>query len=263
MASTGSTIRGVLLAALAVAVLGACSSRGPMLHELGPQELYERAQRDFDAGRWEDAMMAAERLVTIHPGHPQTEQARYIIAQANFNRRQYATAAAEFTRLATDFPNGRYAEEARFKACKSYYELSPPVQLDQEYTKAAVDHCEALLRIFPAGEHAAEVREMVAELRDKLAEKVFIGGEFYYRRRAYDSAILYFEEVVEDHAGSSVAPNALLRLVQSYKAIGYNEEAVEAKEQLLRRYPDSEAARTARELQLADGPHHLGDLGGQ
>lgn len=253
MGSTGSTIRAVLLTALALAVLGGCSSRGPLLHELGPEDLYERAQRDFDAGRWEDAILAAERFVTVYLGHPQMEQARYIIAQANFNRRQYVTAAAEFTRLATDFPRGRYAEEARFKACQSYYNLSPSIQLDQEYTEAALDHCEALVRLFPAGEYTPQAREMVTELRDKLAEKVFIGGEFYFRRRAYDSAILYFEEVVEQHPGTSVAPNALLRLVQAYNAIGYTEEAREAKERLLRQYPDSEAAREVRDLRLADG----------
>ena len=60
-------------------------------------------------------------------------------------RMEYITAANEFSRLATDFPAGPWADDARFRVCESYYELSPHPQLDQEYTRGALDHCQSIL----------------------------------------------------------------------------------------------------------------------
>jgi outer membrane protein assembly factor BamD len=246
--------RYIAFTALAIGLAGAaaCGGRGPMLHELGPQELFERGEREFEARRWDEAIRVFERVVTVHPGHPRIEEAHFLLAESHFNKREFSTAAAEYTRLATAFPRSRWAAEARFKACESYYRLSPNVQLDQQYTKAAVEHCESMIRVFPDSEYAARAQEMLTELREKLAEKVLIGGEFYFRRRAFDSAIMYFEEVVADHAGTAAAPRALLRLVQAYDRIGYDEEARDARERLLREYPDTEAARAAREISLAE-----------
>jgi outer membrane protein assembly factor BamD len=249
------TVRILAVGLLAVAALGAtaCGGSRTALQQLSAEELFERGQRDFERRRWDDAIRALERVVMFHPGHPRLEEAIFLLAEAHYNKREYDTAASEYTRLATAYPRGQYAEQARYRACRSYYNMSPRVELDQQNTKAAVDHCEAMVRVFPNSELAPRVNEMLTELRNKLGEKIYIGGDFYFRRRAYDSAILYFERVVAEHPSTTAAPRALLRLVQAYDRIGYEDEAWEAKQRLLRDYPDTEEAAAAREITLAEG----------
>ena len=140
----------------------------------------------------------------------------------------------------TDF---QHPFERRAGFLESYYRLSPKTQLDQQYTRAAYDHCQSLLSYFPDSEFAPRATEMSAELRNKLADKEFSAGEFYFKRNAFDSAIIYYEATLRDYADSGQAPRALSRLISIYQSLGYKEEEEAARQRLLKDYPNSPEAR--------------------
>jgi outer membrane protein assembly factor BamD (BamD/ComL family) len=83
-------------------------------------------------------------------------------------------------------------------------------------------------------------------MREKLAEKELNRGNFYFQRKMYDSGIIYFNGVLTQYPGTETGAKALLRLYQSYTEIGWEAEAEDAKERLLREFPDSESAREVR-----------------
>jgi len=249
----GTWIRIWLLGAMG-AVAAACSSSQQVVYTLGPDPLFEHGMRAYEARKWSEAIRAFERLVLDFPTHPRIQEARFRLADSYFGRKEYVTAANEFARLATDYPAGEWADDARFKVCESYYRLSPRPELDQEYTRAAIDHCQSLIAYYPSSEFVERAQQIVAGLRDKLARKMLENAQFYYQRNAVDPAILYLEDVVREYPESSSAPKALLRLVQIYRQIGYEEEAEEAKQRLLRDYPDTEEARQVKAVSLAGAP---------
>ena len=76
----------------------------------------------------------------------------------------------------------------------------------------------------------------------ELARKIYGTGDCYFGRRAYHSALIYFENVVENYPGTEWAPKALLKQYEIYGILEYDEERAEVRERLLREYPDSEAA---------------------
>ena len=51
---------------------------------------------------------------------------------------------------------------------------------------------------------------------------------YYFRRKAYDSGILYFKNVLTKYADVAQARDAALRLVESYKANRYQGRRVRA-----------------------------------
>ena len=57
------------------------------------------------------------------------------------------------------------------------------------------------------------------------------------RRHAYDAAIIYFKDIIATFPGAKEIPDALLRLVDSYNAIGYAAEMREACDNLRHYYP--------------------------
>lgn len=233
-----------------VAVLGlagaACASGGLQLTGMTADQVYALAQEKVEARDWDDAVLALETFVFQFPTHPQYQEARFLLGQVHYEKREYITAAAEFARLADDFPGGPLADRARFRVCDAYAELSPKPQLDQEYTQFAIDHCESLLAYYPATEYADSARAIIAGMRDKLARKRFLAGEHYFRRRAWHSAILAYDDVLAEYPNTEVAPQALLRLVETYENLGYAEEAQEHRERLLREFPESAEARRVR-----------------
>lgn len=232
----------MLLVALMIGP-AACASGQPNLVQLGADRLFERGIALLNDGEWSQAITTFEQFVIQYPTHARVQEARFRLGEAYFGKKEYVTAANEFSRLASDYPAGPYADDARFKVCESYYRLSPKSQLDQQYTKAAVDHCESLIAYFPTSDLVPRAREIITEMRLKLARKEFDNGEFYFKRDALDSAIIYYENTLRDYADTSYAPRALSRLIQIYQRLGYEEEEQEMRDRLLRDYPESAEAR--------------------
>ena len=92
---------------------------------------------------------------------------------------------------------------------------------------------------FPDSDAAARARAHVRRLENQFAEKTYKTGIFYQRRKAWDSAIIYFKDVIANYPTTQRAPDALLRLVDSYRAIGYKQELQETCEHLRRFYPNA------------------------
>jgi outer membrane protein assembly factor BamD len=235
--------RPLLLIALLGLALGGCASRGSIIDRLDADGLFQHGTERLADRRWGDAADAFERLLLLYPGHSQAQEARFRLGEANQGRREWITAATEFNRLATEHPAGPWADDARFQACRSYGQLAPRPQLDQEYTRVAIEHCRSLLAYYPDSEYAQPARDLITELTDRLAEKDYLTAEHYFGRRAFDSAIIYYQAIVESYPGTAWAPRALLRLVQTYERLSYDQEAGTTRARLLRDYPASPEAR--------------------
>lgn len=232
----------VLLAA-SLAVLGCAKELPP---DLPAEELYRIGLQKFENQDWNGTIEAMQRFVYEDPGHARVDSARLLIGEAYFNKKQYLTAASEFLRLAQDRPAGRLADLARYRACESYYELSPRPELDQEYTEQAITECRSVALLYPGSSYAGPAVQRGVELRDKIARKYYLNAVYYFRRRAYDSAIVYLDYLLETFRGAAVEPEALLKLYEAYTKLGYSDEADETRDRLLRDHPDSPEARKLR-----------------
>lgn len=239
-------VRTAVSAAVLFMMVACASSSASRLQGLDADALYQVGHDAMREGDWDEAIQAFERFTLQFPTHPRVQEARYRLGEAHMQEEEYITAANEFSRLADDFPAGPWADDARFKVCESYYELSPDPQLDQEYTIGALEHCQSLISYYPDSEYVERARTMHVELTNKLARKLYEAGDFYISRGAIDSAIIYFESVLDQYPDAPVAATALLRLYEAYTEIGYTTEADAARERLLRDFPESAEAGEVR-----------------
>ncbi len=238
-----------LLTAAAVFLLGGllqgCASEPPY-QGLTADQLFELGTREFQEEDWDEAIRVFERLAFTDPTYEGLVDARIYLARAYFNREEYLTAISEYTRVMDRHPGHPRAPEAALGVCRSYVQLSPHVQRDQTYTEQAYNACSNVVADFRGSEVSLRAQELRDQMRDKLARKVFVGGEFYFDRDMYDSAIIYFQDVLAQYPQAPAAADALLHLYRSYAEIGWEEEAEEARQRLLEQFPDSAAAREVR-----------------
>lgn len=230
---------------LALALAG-CATNRVNPAQLTADELYTRAMGFYEAGNMGRALPLMESFVQLHFGDPRSPDVRFELGEAYKRRRQWITAAAHYQRLVEDYPTSEHALAARFGSCESYYNLSPRPQLDQDYTYTAIAHCGALAENFPGTPEAEKAEEYRIELRDKLAEKVYMNARHYMRRRAYDAAVVYFRDVVSNFPQTRFAPMAIQSMVEAFEIMGYVEEAEAQRERLLSEYPDSPEAAELR-----------------
>lgn len=231
-----------LLAAVCLAAAGCSVALPPP--DATPTERFEWSRDRFEDGQYNDAIRGFRDLLFREPLHATTDSARYLLAESYLRTDQHLLAANEFRMLATSRPNSPVADDAQLGMCRSYWELSPSVQRDQEFTRRAIEACTRLIEFFPRSELDSDARSLIDDARMKLAEKqVNVVGRWYYERKYYESAIIYFESAVRDFPDAPVIPRALAMLHDSYSEVGFLAEAEAARETLLERFPDSPEAR--------------------
>ncbi|MBI4538252.1 MAG: outer membrane protein assembly factor BamD [Gemmatimonadetes bacterium] len=232
-----------LLAVCFLTVAAAACASAPRLARMTQDELWQYALAEFEGRNWVRAIAALERLTLVYPNFERSVEVRLRLAQAYFQKKDYLVAASEFQRVTERYPAHELADDAALGVCESYFELSPIPQRDQTYSEKGITACDNVIRSYPGTESVGRATELRESLRTKLAQKDYQNGDFYFHRRLYDSAIIYYEDILERYADTAIAPKALLRLVESYTRIGYTEEAEAARQRLLRDYPNSPEAR--------------------
>ena len=221
----------------------ACASNSKYqgLDATGVFLLAQEEMADEDYG---DAAESLDRLLLVYPNFEDGGEANFLLANAYFLDEQYITAASEYTRFLDRYPGHPRAPEAALGVCRAYSELSPISQRDQTFTDQALAVCRNVVADYPTLPVAQEAAQLSNEMRGKLARKIYENGDFYLRRGLNDSAIIYFEDVVNNYPESEFAPDALLGIIEAYQRIGYEDEVQQARDRLLTDYPDSEAARS-------------------
>lgn len=240
--------RSLALSALIAVLLVGCGG-GDRYQGMDAETLFRLAETEFEQEDWQDAIDALERLRLNFPDWTRIAEARMLLADAHFRDEEYLTARSEYQRFRERFIQHPLAVVAALGECRSLAALSPHPQRDQTHTREAITVCGNVTVDYQGTPQAAEARAIREELRYTLAEKEYLTASHYFRRRQWDPAIKYYEFVVNLYPETEFAPQALLGLYRANLRIGYDDLAEEARERLLREYPDSPAAAELR----ADG----------
>ena len=237
----GRTIATLVLC-LALGGLAAChhGRRSAAAPAAQPAVDLERALALFRRGDFRHAQVLLQRTTfEFAPGAPEMAQVRYYLAECYFQLGDYVQAAADFRKVADEFSTSEYAPLALLRAGDANLRLWHRPELDPTYGETALAVYQELAGRYPDTDAAARARPHVKRLENQFAEKTYKTGMFYLRRKAFDSAIIYFKDVIANYPNAQRAPDALLRLVDSYRAIGYKQEVQETCDHLRRFYPNA------------------------
>jgi len=226
---------------LGLATLAVGCHHGPRVQTVtSPETELRRAQDLIRRGDHRRALLVLQRLTfEFAPGQAEAAAARYYLAECYFQTGDRVQAAHDFRKVADEFPASEYAPLALLRAGDANLRLWRRAELDPTYGETALSIYQELAGRYPDTDAAARARPHVQRLQNQFAEKTYKNGMFYLRRKAYDSAIIYFKEVIATYPSATLAPDALLRLVDSYRAIGYKDELQETCAHLRRFYPQA------------------------
>lgn len=192
------------------------------------RQLWTRAMHLYRHGNWGKAAIQFERVILeLPPGDTLTAEARFRLAECYFGQRNQLQAAREFRKVSDEAPNARLAPEALLRVGDAYADLWRRPELDPTYGQTALSTYQELLNRYPDAPAAARARQRIVGLEEWFARKEFKAAQYYYRLKAYDSAILYLKDIAATYPRASITPRALLQLVAAYRKVGYTEDMQE------------------------------------
>ena len=153
--------------------------------------------------------------------------------------RDYSSSIQSAQRFLSIHPGNKDAPYALYLIAIDYYEQVGDVTRDQKVTAQALGVLGEVVRRYPDTRYAADARLKIDLVNDHLAGKEMEIGRFYQSRAEWLAAVIRFRTVVEKYDTTSHAPEALMRLVESYLALGVPEEARKAAAVLGANYPGS------------------------
>ena len=206
--------------------------------------LWAQAERAVRHGKWGDAEKLLNRVILeFSPGDRRVALAHFNLGEALFAQGRQLEAAREFRKASDETPNDPIAPEALLRLGDVYSDLWRRPELDPTYGQTALSTYQELLNRYPGSNAAKRAELRIAELNERFAFKAYKAAMFYFRLKAYDSAILYLKDLIATYPKASVAPDALVKLVQAYRKLGYGEDVQETCDYIKRFHPKAPGAR--------------------
>jgi len=229
------------LVAVTLLAASACGSAN-RYQGMDAEALFLMATEEYADDKYTDAAKSVDRLILLYADWEGLPGARMLLADSHYGAGDYLTARAEYVRFLDRYSGHENAVIASFGVCRSLASLSPSMPRDQVFTRDAIATCRNVLLDYQGTPESIQAAELATNMRLKLAEKEFMTADFYFRRKLWDSAIKYYEFVVNLYSETEFAPKSLAGIYYANLAIGYEDEAETAKRHLLDTYPESAEA---------------------
>jgi outer membrane protein assembly factor BamD len=255
--------RAALLLALSVSLvpLSACATLGRNRTRADTRyvardvnTLYNAAWDRMRQRNYAQAAVIFDEVERQHPYSIWARRAQLMSAFCYYAAGDHTKSIESARRFMSIHPGNRDAPYALYLIALNYYEQISDVTRDQAVTRQALESLGEVVRRYPDTPYAADSRVKVDLVRDHLAGKEMEIGRFYQRRRQWLAATVRFRTVVDEYQTTSHAPEALMRLTESYLALGIPEEARRAAAVLGANYPNTHWYQRAYELVQRHAP---------
>jgi outer membrane protein assembly factor BamD len=234
-------IAGPCLALTMAATLTACASTEETPYVERPVEMiYSEAAAAMDQERYKEAARLFDEVERQHPYSQWATRAQLMAAYAHYQALQYDDAIIALDRFIQLHPGSEDIAYAYYMKGLCYYEQITDVGRDQRVTQQALDALGELTRRFPESPYSRDAALKIDLTNDHLAGKEMEIGRYYLRQGYQNAAIGRFRTVIEKYQTTSHVPEALHRLTEAYLALGVVDEAQAAAAVLGHNFPGSE-----------------------
>ena len=242
--------------ALCGTLLSACAPKDDLMSlapEVPADKLYNEGVGALNKGEYTDAAKKFEELDRQHPYSELSKRSLLLSAFAKYRKGDYDEAVQAAQRFVTLHPGSPDVAYAHYLIAQSYYNQVSDVTRDQAKTERALTALNEVVRRFPDSEYAPDAKKKIEVARDQLAGRDMEIGRYYLSRSNYVGAINRFKNVVSSYQTTRHVEEALYRLTEANLALGVVDEAQTAAAVLGHNYPDSQWYKDAYRLLKSGG----------
>ena len=203
------------------------------------EQIYGEAMAAYKEGEYQKAGRLFDEVERQHPYSDFATQSQLKSAQAAYENVRYDEAIVALDRFIELHPGHENVDYAYYLKALCYYEQITDVARDQQMTRSALEALNVVIERFPDSEYRRDAEFKRDLTRDHLAGKEMEIGRYYLRTGEVNAALNRFRTVIKDYQTTTHTPEALHRLVEGYTTLGLKDEATRVAAVLGYNYPGS------------------------
>ncbi len=186
--------------AVAFAVFTSGCANKNKREKLAP-ELAAEAMEAFEKERYSSAIETFNKLRDWYPFDKLATLAEFKIAEAHFNMEEYEEAIVAYEEFVKLHPRNESIPYVLNQIALCYFKRIDTVDRDQNTAREAIEAFARLTRQFPDSKYAKEAEEKKAACLKSLAGHEIYVGRFYFKSKHYKGAVARFQTVLSKYPG--------------------------------------------------------------
>ncbi len=237
----------LLTFATAVLLLGGCASQQSKDETLAAAALYKSIEANLAAGNYRTAISRLQTLEARFPFNDYGTQAQLDLIYANYMNGNYGSAEDAADRFIREHPRHADVDYAYYMKGVAYFDEAPGpfmklfghdnYQREPSNAEKSFQAFQLLLQKFPNTKYAADARQRMLYLRDRLADYEWAVADYYMRRGAWISALHRAYYIVDHYPQTPRVKDALQIMVTAYNKLGLIRLAADAQKMLETNFP--------------------------
>ena len=224
------TLIGIIL--IVAIGLDSCNGYNKVLKSTDLEYKYTKALEYYEDGNYYNAYPLIEELAAIYRGQKRSEKLFFMYAYCDYYLEDYLLASHRFTEFTKTFPTSHYTEECSFMSAYSLYQLSPPPKLDQSNTYLAISELQNFVDKYPRSTRQDTCNTLIRGLELKIEDKVIDGAHQYKKMMDYSSAVLTYENILNDFPDTRYREDIYYNIFDSYYLLSLKSVPQKKKERI-------------------------------
>lgn len=239
-------------------LLSSCSGYEKLLKSTDYDLKKTKAKEYFEAGKYIKSTELFEQILPRYRATDEAENIIWMLAQSYSGMKQDEIAGTYFKGYIEQYAYGKYAEEATFMAAKSDFNMSPRAELDQEFTRNAIDGFSLFINRFPTSSRVEEAKKLSNELTERLVEKSYLSAKLYYEMNEYKAAVVALTNSLKEFAETKFREEMLYLRLSSNFLYAENSQTNKQKERyqatlddyysFMEEFPNSKYSRDVKKI---------------
>ncbi len=219
--------------------LSACAASDNSIPDTPVEHLYMQGHTYFQEKNYEEAARFFDEVEGQHPYSVWAPRAQIMAAYSFYNANKYDDAILALDRFIQLHPGNKNIAYAYYLKGLCYFEQMSDVSREQKMTEDALETFKELLYRFPNSVYVPDVNEKLKEITSHLAGKEMAVGRYYLKNKEYVPALNRFQSVLLEHPQGNQSSEALYRLAVCYTSLGMMPQAKQMQAILAHYYPKS------------------------
>ena len=235
---------------MVIFLLSNCSSTSSNkeITQLSDTEIYSKGLDALKKGNFNKAILEFDDVFLNYPFSSLASKSEIMSAYSLYENNEIKKAIKKLDSFIEMNPKGVLSEYAHYLLAMCYYAKVSSENRDPGASIKSLNFFKLIMTKYPKTKYAKDAKLKIQFLKNMLAKNELNIGKFYLRKGAPASSIKRFKSILQNYQNTSVIPETLYRLSESFLIIGLKDEAVKSNALLDYNFPKNNWTKLSKNL---------------